>query len=420
MPENYVFVRSRRTKEVSICKVDMLHRRQEAYSRPRQTLHFVGGKDMHACRCLHRFNHSESTQEFRSTHLRANLLRYMGQSGVESCHMSELYRHNIHATSSWGEAGVDIRTFHYLDETKEVVCRCTQHRHHAYRHPRNADIIEQCAEFFSVHKDRYLCTRKEWQYGEIDLPPAYSPENQHTAVLDHSEFRLNQLRYNRCGFLATISGRKARLTALCRYATTKQRFCQPIEQQPDIPEPVWKNCRRSAWVSQHDLYSTVSTPLGVVHSMSAGTSLKVTQELNSDQFELTKCDLITTNPSNIRQGALHVHVPDPSTESGVGATYSLSPVKVRQSMNESLPNMNEHKLYRTFDTASEATLLVSSEAPTLALAKEVACDPANLSRQVPQTDTNESLAELHGTTVLTFPDDQRLFELDTASPRSIE
>jgi hypothetical protein len=123
---NLVFVHRKRTGEVEI-------RRADGFSRPKAPrtpipihLHYTSHDRSNFCRCPNPSRHKFSTAVVsHSTHLAANLTRYLDHHDLEASSTVHLHAYNQQRRDDWVRQGIRIANFHYATnkETSSAAAR---------------------------------------------------------------------------------------------------------------------------------------------------------------------------------------------------------------------------------------------------------------------------------------------------------
>lgn len=272
----WVLVRNKRTGKIDVRRANSFSSRESA-SNLDGTLHFIGCDRTRVCRCKHPGQHDERVIAVASecTHLNASLALYMCRLNLESCTIADFHDYRNHRESTWRNQGVDITAFHYTSHAKTKVCRCSRPTDHNAGTPRNIEIIEQCAEFFSSHKDAVVCSASQWRrvmegdsspvHPQQAVPPKYS-QSAHSPEAFQDSFRFDSQSTQ--NLLEKCATRKAVSPDMkVRSDTFTPRFTQPPTGplgDPDMPTEVWRCSRPSLWASPRSSNSMTTTPLGSV------------------------------------------------------------------------------------------------------------------------------------------------------------
>ncbi|KAF2845310.1 hypothetical protein T440DRAFT_493514 [Plenodomus tracheiphilus IPT5] len=321
-----VLVHSRRTGLIDV-------RRANAFSdhprlaKPDYTLHYIGTDRSRVCQCTNRSQHYEKTIEVASeaTHLNVSLMMYLTRHGFESCTIAAFRKYMKDRKSMWRKQGVNIDTFHYMNDSKNMICRCVKRASHNACPPRNPEIIEQCAEFFITHKDAMTCRKSQWQAVEGDTPPLYSPlapppicpETTHSPGLpkppyspdsqkdafEYDSISTHKLLQQWNTRNATSPEMKVRSTA--EPLTPICSRCPPTgpRGEPDVPTKVWQSAHPSVWIPLHGSNSAVTTPLGTSFSRSSVSARPATLATEPEPFGNAQRMSASTNWSDVQNNA---------------------------------------------------------------------------------------------------------------------
>jgi hypothetical protein len=264
---NYVYVRRKRTRSIDVRREDDLYSRRSSSLSPHElVLHYVGSDRECVCRCSDPERHREQTFTVasESRHLSAGLMLFLDRHGLQTCAITDFRKYRKAQEADWAMEDVYVEDFHYTSRDKNVVCRCSQSRKHSYSAPRNPGIVEQCAEFFSLHKDRDSVTKDQWKGVNGDSPPAYS-----SSVGDEPKHMSRSLLGSPRNIGENVKSRSSLETkmrdAAERIASVipgRHRRASTPERQPDIPPQVWQRGRPSGLMSRPGTSSLDSTPMG--------------------------------------------------------------------------------------------------------------------------------------------------------------
>jgi len=274
---NYVYVRRKRTRSVEVRRADDLHRHSlSSLSSEERILHYVGGERTRVCRCHDAGRHGErtSTVACESRHLSASIMLYLDRHGLESCSFADFRKYRASREARWAMEGVFVEDFHYTSRNKDFVCRCSQPRKHSYQTPRHPEIVEQCAEFFCMHKDKNTVTKDQWKGVNGDEPPAYTPSvdflSGSMTFGSMTSSSVGESRPSSSGHAGEKSRPRASLET--RIRDTAERISSIIPgrhrsasipaREPEMPPQVWQKGRPSVLISQHGSSSRDSTPMG--------------------------------------------------------------------------------------------------------------------------------------------------------------
>jgi hypothetical protein len=264
-----VFVRSKRTKQIDIRRANDVSRlRSSPPMNPNRALHYVGLDMRHVCRCSNPKRHDGRTISVasESAHLNASLMLYMNRHNLESCTTTDFQNYRRRREAQWAKEGVFVDHFHYANSEKTIVCRCTQPDRHAYGASRNPEILEKCAEFFSLNKTQTRVSKQQWKLVESDYPPPpYVPEarfefeNSRKPKNFHSRGDSREQAH-----LASKREMKMRSTAepLVHHFAAPHKRSSATQGESEMPPKVWQKARPSLWKTRDGLSSTASTPLG--------------------------------------------------------------------------------------------------------------------------------------------------------------
>lgn len=276
---DYVFVRSRRTKMIDIRRANELSPRRGTNPKTHDSsLHFVGSNREQICRCSNPRRHGEKVFSVasESIHLNASLSLYMTRHGMESCTATEFQKYSQRREAQWAKEGVLVNDFHYGSQEKDLVCRCTQPDGHGYGPPRNPEIIEQCAEFFCLHKNRTRVSKMQWKRVNGDTPPPYGSgarsDSEYSQESNMGTFRNSDSEPPATSKSKREMKMRSKVALLTPQFRVSHRDCAAMQQEPEMPSQVWQNCRPSLWARQDGVSSTVSTPLGSSFSPFSGPS----------------------------------------------------------------------------------------------------------------------------------------------------
>ncbi|KAI8938696.1 hypothetical protein NX059_004562 [Plenodomus lindquistii] len=280
-----VMARSKRTRQIDIRRANEFSL-YSAPTNPEHVLHYVGTDGTRVCRCDEpekHFSHTITVAK-ENRYLAVSLMLYLTRHGYESCTLAAFRKYGNDRKAMWRAQGVDMDNFHYMSDAKDKVCRCSRPNGHNAGAPRHPEIIEQCADFFIVHKDAKFCRRNEWQGIEGDSPPvythpvpasssptstrsprfykpAYSPGSQQDAFEydSRSTRHFFQGEAQRVAKSPEMQTREIEKPSAIIYA---QQPPSGPHGEPDIPVQVWQTARPSVWIPSHISDSDITTPLG--------------------------------------------------------------------------------------------------------------------------------------------------------------
>ncbi|KAI4908001.1 uncharacterized protein J4E92_011005 [Alternaria infectoria] len=275
---NYVYVRRKRTRSVEVRRADDLHRHSlSSLSSEERILHYVGEERTRVCRCHDAGRHGErtSTVACESRHLSASIMLYLDRHGLESCSFADFRKYRASREAKWAMEGVFVEDFHYTSRNKDFVCRCSQPRKHSYQTPRHPEIVEQCAEFFCMHKDKNTVTKDQWKGVNGDEPPAYTPSvdllSGSMTSMSVTSSSVPDSRPSSSGHTGEKSRPRASLET--RIRDTAERLSSIIPgrhrsasipaREPEMPPQVWQKGRPSVLISQHDAQATMGMFPGI-------------------------------------------------------------------------------------------------------------------------------------------------------------
>ncbi|KAF1842290.1 uncharacterized protein K460DRAFT_398309 [Cucurbitaria berberidis CBS 394.84] len=296
-----VFVRSKKTGDIDICRANELAKCPSATPLQERVLHYIGSDRSRICGCTSPKRHYDDffPVASESTHLNSSLSMYMDRHDLDFCTIASFIKWQQRVKAAWAKDGVFIDDFHYANQRRAVVCRCSNSNAHSYGIPRNPMIIEQCAEYFRTYRDTIACSRNQWQTVDGDSPPAYSPESPDDPFKYDSQSSYGYI-HNR-----TVEGDRLPVSPEMEIRSTAEHVA-PADMmhlrsgpcgEADIPEQVWKKARPSVWVPRRGSDTAASTPLGTASSP-YGTRIPPLAHLRRPQRAST-----ATNWSNIQRSA---------------------------------------------------------------------------------------------------------------------
>jgi hypothetical protein len=269
---NYVFVRNKTTGEVSVRRANELSRNPHS-SLPLQerALHYIGRDRTCICRCSNPKQHYEKIFDIaqESKYLNAGLKLYMDRYDLESCRIEDFRKYRKRKKAEWANEGVEVDDFHYANKEKSLVCRCPKARTHDYGAPRNPEIIEQCAQFFCLHKSKMSVSNHQWKGVDGDTPATYSPDSQPNPFIYDSQSAYGFLNSDPQAQDRSYRPSEMEMRSTAgRVAPVDLNDCRnTMPREPEMPPIVWQNARPAACVPQHDTSSDTSTLMGSASSM---------------------------------------------------------------------------------------------------------------------------------------------------------
>ena len=257
---NYVFVRSKHTKEIDIRRANEFSPRSTSSTPLKdRVLHYIGLDRKVVCHCSNPKQHYEKTFNVasESTHLNASLALYMNRHHMKSCTIADFKKFRERRKTQWTKQGVDVDMFHYASKDKDAVCRCSKPGNHDYGAPRNPEIIGQCAEFFCGHMEATRVEKKQWLRVDGDTPPAYSTGLQ-SGRCDSPDTPLDSSHKDSSSVYSRSADQVTRVTS------SRQRRPLVPKVEEDIPSQVWDKARPSVCIPGYGTSSALSTPMGTV------------------------------------------------------------------------------------------------------------------------------------------------------------
>ncbi|KAJ6280222.1 hypothetical protein J3E71DRAFT_179976 [Bipolaris maydis] len=231
-------------------------------------LHYVGVDRLKVCRCSHPARHREKTFRLCKEwpELEASLNFYMERMKYKTCTVAEYLDYQLKREKLWESAGVYIRSFHWADSARMFVCRCAESTCYKHGIPKDTVQLEQCAEYFLLHRDEITVSQDKWECYDQDLPPPYSPNAQSQSKYSHQQYQ----RPNQNGHTSKASRRipKSEMGMRGNAEPLTPRFVGPhkdgaaTQQESEMPPQVWQHARPSLWKHPDGISSSASTPLG--------------------------------------------------------------------------------------------------------------------------------------------------------------
>ncbi|EUC29001.1 hypothetical protein COCCADRAFT_107687, partial [Bipolaris zeicola 26-R-13] len=231
-------------------------------------LHYVGVDRLKVCRCSHPARHREKTFRLIKEwpELEASLNFYMDRMNYKTCTVAEYINYQLKREKIWESAGIYVRCFHWADVARIFVCRCTGSHGCTYRTPNDPVQLEQCAEYFLLHRDEITVSQEKWEGYNKDLPPPYALKAQSESRYSHKQYQ----RLNQNGRTSKVSQRvpKPEMGMRGSAKPLTPRFVGPckdgaaMQQESEMPPQVWQHARPSLWKNPDGISSSVSTPLG--------------------------------------------------------------------------------------------------------------------------------------------------------------
>ena len=248
--DSLVFVHHKKTGEIEVRRAGEFSKRPKTPSTPLpRHLHYTNRGRLHVCRCVDPKRHGDaSTVASDSTHLAADLTRFLDLHHLDACSMAEYRAYEENQKAEWTQEGVCIEDFHYATKQKDVVCRCSAPNNHGRGPVRNPDIAELCAEFFRLKQGKMTCTKAQWR--AVGDPPAVSNRQS----FDNGSRSMQDFppRYEQFDINTPLPTPRPDMTYLR----------DDLNDRPDIPEQVWANARPSIYTIRSGSATSSSTPIG--------------------------------------------------------------------------------------------------------------------------------------------------------------
>ncbi|EUC41492.1 hypothetical protein COCMIDRAFT_40348 [Bipolaris oryzae ATCC 44560] len=231
-------------------------------------LHYVGVDRRKVCRCSRPARHPEKTFRLIKEwpELEASVKFYMDRMNYKAFNIGEYLDYQLKREKLWQSAGVYIRSFHWADAARIFVCRCAERTCYKYGMPKNIVQLEQCAEYFLLHRDKIIVSQDKWERYNEDSPPPYAPKAQPESKYSRQQYQLLNKHENTRKVSQTVPKSEMGMRGSAEPLTS--RFVEPrkdgaaIQQELEMPPQVWQNGRPSLWKHSDGISSSASTPLG--------------------------------------------------------------------------------------------------------------------------------------------------------------
>jgi hypothetical protein len=263
-----VLVHHRKSGKVEVRYADEFTKRPKTPKTPSLPhLHFRRSDRSQVCRCSdstrHKFSSAVATY---STHLEADLLRYLDRQCRNSCSLDDFHAYRKQQRDDWARAGICVEFFHYATKQKDVVCRCTKPNNHGRGAVRNTEIVELCAEFFRGNKGKMTCTKVQWRGVSIPLKEDDSTNSRNRAGARGNERVSDAFKYDSQSTVDLLRA-TANLVLEDPLPSPNADLMQLRSREdgvPDIPEDVWIKARPSVYNDRRGSETSVSTPIGII------------------------------------------------------------------------------------------------------------------------------------------------------------
>jgi hypothetical protein len=263
-----VLVHHRKSGKVEVRYADEFTKRPKTPKTPSLPhLHFRRSGRSQVCRCSDSKRHKFSSPVAKySTHLEADLLRYLDRQCINACSLGDFRAYQKQQRDDWARAGICIENFHYATKQKDVVCGCTKSNNHGQGPVRNTEIVELCAEFFRANKGKMTCTKAQWRGASLLL---------HEGGLTNFKGRRGSRGEKRVSDAFKYDSQSTvdllRATAdldlgdpLPSPKTDMTHLRSGQDGEPDIPEQVWIKARPSVYNDRRGSETSISTPIGII------------------------------------------------------------------------------------------------------------------------------------------------------------
>ncbi|KAF5844098.1 hypothetical protein GGP41_010168 [Bipolaris sorokiniana] len=190
----------------------------------------------------------------------------MDRMNYKTCTIAEYMDYQLKREKLWENAGIYIRSFHWADPARMFVCRCAERTCYKYSMLKDPVQMEQCAEYFLLHRDEITASQEKWERHDEDLPPPYAPNAQ--SELKYSRQQYQRPTQNEHTSKPSQRIPKPEMGMRGSAEPLTPRFVEPrkdgaaMQQESEMPPQVWRHARPSLWKYSDGNSSSASTPLG--------------------------------------------------------------------------------------------------------------------------------------------------------------